>query len=136
MFSEIQAINLGVAWAWFVLGPVLCLIYFINFTSDTTFPHASLLTKLHSLRVVKTSIKKRKKCGRTSCRQPPMLNLVSYRRRSLTRVKLREIFHKEKTGHIYFLEIMSWVQFLGYNIIFAVNPFCFFKFFFIPWVAW
>ena len=60
---------------------------------------------------------------------------LSYGRRSLTRVKLQEIFHKEKSEHIYFLERMSWVQFLGYNM-FTVNPFCFLKFFFILWVAW
>ena len=61
-------------------------------------------------------------------RSPKMwrvLIVVAYRKCSLTRVELQEIFNKEKSRCIYFLEWMYCMQFLGYN---NVNPCCFLKF--------
>ena len=51
--------------------------------------------------------------------------VVAYRKCSLTRVELQEIFNKEKSRCIYFLEWMYSMQFLGYN---NLNPCCFLKF--------
>ena len=50
---------------------------------------------------------------------------VAYKKCSLTRVELQEIFNKEKSRRLYFLERMYCMQFLGY---YNVNPCCFLKF--------
>lgn len=41
--------------------------------------------------------------------------LVAYRRRSLARVELQEVFYEEKWGHISCLGRMYFKQFLGYK---------------------
>ena len=51
--------------------------------------------------------------------------VVAYRKCSLTIVELQKIFNKEKSRCIYFLERVSFMQFLGCN---NVNPCCFLKF--------
>ena len=42
--------------------------------------------------------------------------VAAYGRWSLRRVELQEVFYNERSRHIYFLEKMSYVQFLFYNI--------------------
>ena len=41
--------------------------------------------------------------------------VAAYRKYSFTRVELQEIFNKEKSRRIYFLERMFCIQFLGYH---------------------
>ena len=57
--------------------------------------------------------------------------LVAYRKCLLARVELQEIFKKEKSRCVYFLEWMYCMQFLGYN---NMNPCCFWSFL-ILWVT-
>ena len=81
------------------------------------------LTTNSTMHLLQTGINNRVKPlgGHPKCEEL----VVAYRKCLLARVELQEIFNKEKSRCIYFLEWMYCMQFLGYN---NVNPCCFLKF--------
>ena len=100
---------------------VRCLFFLLFKDKDTEVNH---LTTNSSVHLLQTGINNRVEplvSGHPKCEEL----LVAYRKCLLARVELQEIFNKEKSRYIHFLEWMYCMQFLGYN---NLNPCFFLKF--------